>query len=89
NHHRWVNNNDIVTRVPPAWLGYRHTGEIMYLDFQGRLRKFNRARRARDRWRGLWTAIKQGRIDPLADHSMTCYVEGIANAMNEEPADGG
>jgi len=25
--YRWVNNNDIVTRVPPSWLGYRHKGE--------------------------------------------------------------
>lgn len=25
-HLRYVNNNDIVTRVPPAWFGYRHCG---------------------------------------------------------------
>ena len=26
NYFRWVNNNDMVTRIPPTWLGYRHTG---------------------------------------------------------------
>ena len=25
-HYRWVHNNDIVTRVPPVWMGYRHCG---------------------------------------------------------------
>ena len=27
-HFRWVNNNDIVTRVPPPWMGYRHGGDV-------------------------------------------------------------
>ena len=31
-HYRWVNNNDIVTRVPPVLLGYRHSGTEQYLD---------------------------------------------------------
>lgn len=34
--HRVVNNNDIVTRLPPP-LGYRHVGELQYLDADGRL----------------------------------------------------
>ena len=29
-HYRWVNNNDIVTRVPPVLLGYRHSGCLLY-----------------------------------------------------------
>ena len=31
-HVRWVNNNDIVARVPPTWLRYRHTGTRMSLN---------------------------------------------------------
>lgn len=33
-HYRFRNNNDIVTRVPPAWLGYQHNGKLMYFDYQ-------------------------------------------------------
>ena len=38
-HYRWVHNNDIVTRVPPVWMGYRHCGNEIYLDRYGRIRK--------------------------------------------------
>ena len=37
--YRWVNNNDIVTRVPPAWLGYRHKGQEVYLNAYGKIRR--------------------------------------------------
>ena len=38
-HIRWINNNDIVTRVPSRWLGYRHSGEEVYLNAYGKVRK--------------------------------------------------
>ena len=34
-HYRFRNNNDIVTRVPPRWLGFKHNGEIEYFDYKG------------------------------------------------------
>ena len=37
--YRWVNNNDIVTRVPPGWLGYRHKGQEVYLERDGEIRR--------------------------------------------------
>ena len=52
-HFRWVNNNDIVTRVPPAWFGYRHSGQEMYIDNVGRLRDLQGWNRFRDRFRGV------------------------------------
>ena len=82
-HYRWVNNNDIVTRVPPPWMGYRHTGTLMYLDALGKHRKVSKYQRAKDRWRGFWMGIKQGKIDHFADHSMDCYIEFITNAIEE------
>ena len=33
-HYRFRNNNDVVTRVPPTWIGYKHHGELMYFDYQ-------------------------------------------------------
>ena len=40
-HYRWVNNNDIVTRVPPTWWGYCHGGREMYIDCKGRVRNID------------------------------------------------
>ena len=82
-HLRWVNNNDIVTRVPPPWMGYRHTGVQVYLDAHGKLRKLTAVQRARDRWRGFWIGLKKGKIDHFADHSMDAYIEGIMTALAE------
>ena len=53
-HYRWVNNNDIVARVPPFWLGYRHSGQEMYLDRNGNLRDIKGWRRVSDRIQGFY-----------------------------------
>ncbi|MBL8819912.1 MAG: lipase family protein [Planctomyces sp.] len=85
-HTRWVNNNDIVTRVPPVWLGYRHNGREMYLDSYGNLRKVNGWVRSRDRLRGFLTGLLQFRIDHFSDHSIDRYVENILAAVtHSEP----
>jgi triacylglycerol lipase len=83
-HFRWVNNNDVVTRVPPVWMGYRHCGSELYMDRFGRIRKLTGVLRARDRWRGLWGGLWQWRIDLLTDHSIGQYAEQIASAVEKE-----
>jgi triacylglycerol lipase len=85
-HYRWVHNNDVVTRVPPAWMGYRHCGDEVYLDRYGRIRKLTGVFRSRDRWRGLLGGLLQWRIDMLSDHSIRLYAKHIAAAVNEENA---
>lgn len=35
--YRFVNNNDIVARVPPPALNYQHVGELRYIDGNGRV----------------------------------------------------
>ena len=65
-HFRWVHNNDIVTRVPPPWMGYRHGGEEVYLDRHGRIRRLRGIFRSRDRWRGLLTGLLRGSLIFLA-----------------------
>lgn len=86
NHYRWVNNNDIVCRVPPPWLGYRHNGRELYLNAFGRLRKYRPWRRMRDRLHGLWMAVRKWEFDYLADHSMNRYIEYIQRAIEDEQA---
>ena len=77
-HHRWVNNNDIVTRVPLAIMGYRHDGEEHYLNAYGQLRSMTGWQRAKDRWRGIWMGLKAGSVDSFSDHSIGLYIEYIS-----------
>lgn len=76
-HYRWVNNNDIVTRVPPAWLGYRHSGTEMYMDRLGRLKDLQGWRRISDRIQGFLSGLRRLRLDQLSDHASPGYIDGI------------
>lgn len=74
---RWVNNNDIVTRTPPAWLGYRHSGKEMYLNAQGELTELNAVQRKADHWKGFVLGIKNRELDHFSDHLIDRYVDYI------------
>ena len=77
-HYRWVNNNDIVARVPPFWFGYRHSGQEMYLDRNGKLRDITGWRRVSDRMQGFYTElVSRFRVDHLSDHSIIEYIDLI------------
>jgi len=80
-HYRWVNNNDIVTRVPPAWWGYRHGGREMYIDCKGRVRDIEGWRRVLDRLRGFIHGLGRLRIDQFSDHSIEQYINHIHAAV--------
>ena len=76
-YYRWVNNNDIVTRTPPVWLGYRHSGKEMYLDAQGKLKELNAVQRKADQWKGFVTGLKKREVDHFSDHLIDRYVDYI------------
>jgi triacylglycerol lipase len=82
--YRWVNNNDIVTRVPPSWFGYRHKGREIYLNAYGKIRRLTRWQRVKDRWRGLVRGLRERRFDPFDDHSVVEYVAHIRAAVEED-----
>lgn len=69
-HYRFVNNNDIVCRVPLALMGYKHHGTLQYINFYGNVRKMTGWQLLKDRWRG-W---RSGLLDSVGDHSMPNYV---------------
>lgn len=82
--YRWVNNNDIVTRVPPRWLGYRHKGQEIYLNAYGQIRRLCPWQRTKDRWRGFLRGLREGRFDHFSDHSIGQYIGHIWNAVQED-----
>ncbi|TWT38133.1 Lipase (class 3) [Posidoniimonas corsicana] len=84
NYFRWVNNNDIVPRVPPTWLGYRHAGVEVYLNRNGRISAVDGLMRARDRFWGFMRSLRRFRIDQFSDHNMGEYIEAIRRAVQEE-----
>ncbi|MDY0171017.1 MAG: lipase family protein [Thermoguttaceae bacterium] len=83
-HVRWVNNNDIVTRVPPAWMGYRHAGREMYIDYKGRVRDVEGWRRVLDRLRGFGRSLRRLKIDHFSDHSIEDYIAHIHAAVQKQ-----
>lgn len=75
-HYRYVNNNDIVTSVPFAFLGYKHHGTLQYINHYGYIRKFTTWQRIKDQWRGRKRAWQKGqKFDGMFDHSIPLYVE--------------
>ena len=92
-HDRYVNNNDIVTRLPlPAkwlakfvpfgWLlpaGYKHSGRLRYITATGDIiDNPSKWRLFVDRLKGRWFAGRHFLSDGSRDHSVQNYVELLA-----------
>lgn len=83
-HYRFVNNNDIVTRVPPIWMGYQHSGHEVYFNRHGNIKQYGYLMKRRDRWRGFLGSILRWKVDHLADHSIHRYCENLVRAVMAE-----
>ena len=83
-HFRFVNNNDIVTRVPPLLFGYRHCGSEIYINRNGKIRRFGNLLKGRDRWRGFLQGLRMGKIDHFDDHSIHNYIAALVAAVETE-----
>lgn len=81
---RFVNNNDVVTRVPPRALNYRHVGKLIYFTSAGEASTDI----------GFWAQFLdrvQGRINDLGqlgpaglnDHDMSTYVSHVRANVNK------
>ena len=86
-HYRFVHNNDIVTRVPPVLLGYRHCGSEVYINRNGEIGELSLISRRRDRWQGFLRGIRKWKIDHFTDHSVMGYIDAIVQAAETERAE--
>jgi len=81
-HYRFMNNNDIVCRIPPAWLGFRHHGEMIYFDCDGMKAT---GPTWRDFFKGVGQSWKRWKFfDGVVDHGMPNYVKAIKKLAKEK-----
>jgi triacylglycerol lipase len=74
--HRYVNNNDIVTRVPPRSMSYRHVCVSHYFDEEGHHRPgITDWDKFLDRLKGRWKDLGELGTDGVKDHAMGEYVK--------------
>lgn len=83
-HHRWVNNNDVVTKVPLWIMGYRHDGIEHYIDSEGDIDQEKGFARFCDGFQGMVRGIFKGSVDLISDHNMSDYIAHIAKAAHRK-----
>jgi|LakMenE01Jun11ns_1017448.scaffolds.fasta_scaffold9941531_3 triacylglycerol lipase len=82
-HFRFVNNADIVTRVPP-W-PYKHFGGMYYMNHWGNIRAASGLQLIQDRLRGFIKGLQKGEINFFSNHSIPRYVANLERwAAGEE-----
>jgi triacylglycerol lipase len=83
--YRIVNNNDIVTRVPPSIVGYKHVGMVKTLNASGKLESGdgpwkNFKRKVKGQFKGRAEDLFKPGSDGLKDHGIKKYI-GILNKL--------
>lgn len=79
-HYRFVNNNDIVTKIPLALVFYRHHGKLIYINHYGKIRNMTWWQRFKDGIRGRRAAWwNKQPFDGLRDHGIGAYYKKITS----------
>jgi triacylglycerol lipase len=83
-HYRVQNNNDAVTKVPFALMGFRHHGNCVYLNTNGEIRDLNTWQRIKDMVRSRIRAYKKFQFfNAVYDHLMDNYIHKLENAKGK------
>jgi triacylglycerol lipase len=84
--YRFVNDQDIVTRIPPRALGYKHVGKFLYFDAQGELQddpcfweEFKKT------VTGSLADFLNARLDCVHDHQMSLYEARLLQNLDRCP----
>ena len=81
-YQRFVNNNDLVPRLPGWLVGYRHAGQLHYIDSAGRLRdRMDWPALWRDRLGGALGDLGQPGLDAIKDHAINRNIWAIETAI--------
>ena len=87
---RFVNDNDLITRVPPRALGFSHLGTLKYFTDEGRLESdVSWWKMFLDRWTFHIDGFLDGALEATQDHSMTGYrslLEASLENASQAPA---
>lgn len=85
--YRFVNDQDIVTRIPPSAFGYKHVGEFLYFDAKGELqndpcfwKEFKKS------VKGSLADFLKARMECVQDHQMSLYEAGVLKNLNRRLA---
>lgn len=82
-HNRVVNNNDVVAKIPFWILGFRHHGQLLYLNYYGNIRNATWWQRFKDGFRGRWRALKKKQaFDGIYDHAVGMYTRELEKNAN-------
>ena len=75
--YRFRNNNDIVTKVPPEFLGFSHKSDkTTYFDVEGNVKEgYSRWYMIKQWFKGTGKGLLKGKVDGFSDHSMGGYHE--------------
>jgi hypothetical protein len=83
-HYRFVNGNDPVPNLPPAIFGYKHHGNLHYINRNGVVtNRYTTWEITRDSIKGRlrsWSRLQW--FDGLRDHSRDAYVKLLARAAS-------
>lgn len=83
---RFQNNNDIITKIPSAFLGYYHGGKAIYISEKKTLHYSpSRWFKFLDSLNGMLKAYKIKRFDQLQDHNCQDYLTAIEEWGDREP----
>ena len=80
---RFVNNNDAVTRFPPTINLYKHVGEFLYFDTDGKMHQDIRFwDQFKDQVKGVAEDVGKIGLDMINDHDMNKYKKYVAANSN-------
>ncbi len=75
---RFVNNNDVVTRIAPRTFGYDHAGYCLYFDSKGKLQtEIYYWNEFLDRIQGSMDDFLKPGLDQVNDHDMGAYERNL------------